>query len=100
MRDYRILSSLNALPELAERSHVNPSPLRGIWQSFVQKVLRDFLWKNFVNTLLRDAEPKIWRKRDRKGNLFFQVYDPKTGQVARLDSEHEIRIWIEERYRH
>lgn len=100
MRDYRTLSSFDTISELAERSHVQSSPLQKIWQDFVQKVLRDFLWQNFVNVMLRDAEPKVWQKRDRKGNFFFQVYDPRTGQVARFSSENEVRAWIEERYRH
>jgi hypothetical protein len=99
MRDYRTLITGDVIPELAERSHVNSSPLQVIWRGFVQKVLRDFLWENFINAMLRDAEPKVWQKRDRKGNLFFQVYDPRTGQVARLSSENEVRAWIEERYR-
>lgn len=43
-------------------------------------------------------EPRISKRFDRWGNIYFAVYDPanKTHQV--FTSEQEVRIWLEQRY--
>ncbi|SKB15845.1 hypothetical protein PL11201_80155 [Planktothrix sp. PCC 11201] len=52
----------------------------------------------FVNALASPTEPKIWQKKDAKGNRIWQIYDPVTGHKARFDTEQEVRIWLEKRY--
>ena len=45
-------------------------------------------------------EIEIWQSRDRHGNLLWNVRDRLSGRSAQLDSEQEVRIWLEERYHH
>ncbi|ABB57754.1 hypothetical protein [Synechococcus elongatus] len=49
-------------------------------------------------SILTTSEPKVSRKYDRAGNLYFVVDDPKSGQRLSLGSEREVRIWLEQRY--
>ena len=48
--------------------------------------------------LVAGNELEIWQSRDRHGNLLWNVHDPRSGRSAQLDSEQEVRIWLEERY--
>jgi hypothetical protein len=43
-------------------------------------------------------EPRTTQKRDRDGNVYYQVYDPRTQDSAIFGSESEIRWWIEQHY--
>lgn len=52
----------------------------------------------FFNSLVFYSEPKIWKKIDAEGNIFWKTYDPVTGMTAQFDTEQEVRIWLEERY--
>lgn len=56
-------------------------PIPGIWQRSPQ-------------------EPQISQIADREGHLWWQAYDPLTGQTTYLDSEEEVQIWLEERLYH
>jgi hypothetical protein len=55
-------------------------------------------WQSFVRFLSGSSEPRISQKRDRSGNLYFQVHDPVSGQSLSLYSEQEVRMWIDQRY--
>lgn len=44
------------------------------------------------------SEPRIQENRDRTGNVYFSVVDPITNQVQPFESEHEVRVWLENRY--
>ncbi|XGV95633.1 MAG: hypothetical protein ACAF41_23185 [Leptolyngbya sp. BL-A-14] len=46
------------------------------------------------------AEPEIRQTQDKAGQTWWQVYDPLTGQIAYLESEAEVHIWLEERLYH
>ncbi|CAN1211296.1 hypothetical protein TUMEXPCC7403_13935 [Tumidithrix helvetica PCC 7403] len=46
----------------------------------------------------RSDEVKVWQETDRKGNLYWSTYDPKTGECASFGSELEVMRWIESRY--
>ncbi|MGK7892861.1 MAG: hypothetical protein AB4372_04250 [Xenococcus sp. (in: cyanobacteria)] len=48
--------------------------------------------------LVSKNEPYIKQKRDRNGNLYWQVYDFTTNKSYTFGSEREVRAWIEERY--
>lgn len=52
----------------------------------------------FFNSLVLYSEPKIWKKTDAEGNIFWKTYDPMTGTTASFDTEHQVRVWLEERY--
>jgi hypothetical protein len=72
-----------------------PAGIRGTWHQ-----LRSFLgqlWLEGNSTALK--EPEIWQTLGRDGTLWWHVYDPMTGRTADLESEEEVRIWLEERLR-
>lgn len=59
----------------------------------------------FVLLLVWDAvaaptssEPRVWQKRDRFGQIYWQVYDPIRDRSARFSSEQEVRQWLEENF--
>ena len=56
------------------------------------------LWEGLLTLFSERKEPKIWRKRDRAGNWYFRVFDPITGASSVMDSEQELRVWLEKRY--
>lgn len=60
----------------------------------VARILTDIGTKK----LFLKNEPQIEQKRDRYGNLFWQVYDPTTHQSHSFGSDGDVRIWIEKRY--
>ncbi|GAB4366465.1 MAG: hypothetical protein Kow00121_03870 [Elainellaceae cyanobacterium] len=43
-------------------------------------------------------EPLIQTQTDRKGNQYWQVFDPVTKDTFCFDSENDVRIWLERRY--
>ncbi|MDJ0634856.1 MAG: hypothetical protein QNJ34_16830 [Xenococcaceae cyanobacterium MO_188.B29] len=56
---------------------------------------------NLSDRLLRfdtNSEPKIWKKKDRSGNTYFRIYDPIGDRHIYLDSEAEVRWWLDKRY--
>lgn len=54
--------------------------------------------QTLFKSLAGGNEIEIWQSRDRHGNLLWNVHDPRSGRSAQLDSEQEVRIWLEERY--
>jgi hypothetical protein len=56
------------------------------------------IWSFVVDTLKKSSELQIREMTDRAGNTWWNVYDPTTGRSAWLDSEDEVRIWIEKNY--
>lgn len=41
---------------------------------------------------------QVVRRRDRQGNTLFVVYDPIGQRRHRFYSEHDLRVWIDQRY--
>ena len=60
-------------------------------------IVNIFRWIGQV-LLAKKNEPCIKQKRDRYGNLYWQVYDLTTNKSYTFGSEREVRAWIEERY--
>lgn len=58
----------------------------------------DRLLQSLLNTLGGRSEIRISEKRDRAGNSYFQVFDPVSGTSQRFGSEHEVRVWLDQRY--
>ncbi|HIK18575.1 MAG TPA: hypothetical protein IGS53_25280 [Leptolyngbyaceae cyanobacterium M33_DOE_097] len=54
------------------------------------------IWQVIVNVMTTSDEPKIWTSTDWFGHIWWNVYFPRTGQTVRLNSEEEVRIWLEE----
>jgi hypothetical protein len=46
------------------------------------------------------VEPQIVQKCDRSGNVYWQIYDPISGFHCSLNSEQEVREWLDTRYYH
>jgi hypothetical protein len=73
---------------------------RPVPQSKIQTLtlrLRQFgqrIWK----ALTSEPQLKVWQSKDHAGNVWYRVYDPKTGRTACLASEEEVRMWIEESF--
>ncbi|WP_319421252.1 hypothetical protein [Pleurocapsa sp. FMAR1] len=59
----------------------------------------DNLFKNIGRSLVTQKhEPQIEQKRDRHGNLYWQVKDFATNKTYEFDSDRDVRVWIENRY--
>ncbi|ASC74157.1 hypothetical protein XM38_051320 [Halomicronema hongdechloris C2206] len=58
--------------------------------------------KTVMGRLLRffapDNTPKVHTVRARKGEIWFDAYDPVTQQRLKNRSEEALRIWLEQRY--
>ena len=52
----------------------------------------------WTNVLAKQNEIKVWQKSDRKGNIYWLIFDPITGYHSSFSNEKEVRIWLEERY--
>lgn len=48
--------------------------------------------------IINRNELDIKQKRDRFGNSYWQVYDPKTNNLHTFASEKDVRVWIETRH--
>jgi hypothetical protein len=55
-------------------------------------------WQHLVTSIVQGQEPRIWQHTDRTGQVWWHGYDPNTGRSICVDSEEEMRIWLEERY--
>lgn len=81
--------------ELERIFHQQPQPTINKL-AFVSKISK--LLQQIVVALTKAPEPRIGIVKDSFGKTVWCVYDPITGQSARLDSETEVRIWLEKRY--
>ncbi|MGF1589515.1 MAG: hypothetical protein ACFCU7_09750 [Pleurocapsa sp.] len=56
-------------------------------------------WQKLVSSLITQRhEPQIEQKHDQDGNLYWQAYDFATNKSYTFISEHDVRVWIEDRY--
>lgn len=63
---------------------------------YINSIIDNF-WSKLID---RKTEPKVWRKCDREGNIYWLVFNPITSLYIFFGSEQEVRIWLEERYYH
>lgn len=54
--------------------------------------------EHLIEFLKLSDEPRIWETTDRYGHTVWRVYDPVSDRAATLESEDEIRAWLERRY--
>jgi hypothetical protein len=59
-------------------------------QSWLGKV-----WHFLVDALTPRYEPMIRLMTDRAGNTWWLVHDPISGKTRCMNSEHEVRIWLD-----
>ncbi|MBD1805898.1 hypothetical protein H6F98_10600 [Microcoleus sp. FACHB-SPT15] len=81
--------------ELERIFHQQPKPTVNKL-AFASKISR--ILQQMIASLTKAPEPRIGTVKDSFGKTVWCVYDPITGQSARLASETEVRIWLEERY--
>jgi hypothetical protein len=60
----------------------------------------DRIWQSLLTLLSSKPELRVWQTCDRAGHTWWNAYDPVKEQSARLGSEAEMRIWIEQHYYH
>jgi hypothetical protein len=61
------------------------------------KTLNRFLSK-MVNAIAVNSEPKVIEEHDRSGSTHYQTYDPISQTHATLNSEAEVRAWLDQRH--
>ena len=58
----------------------------------------DGIWQWLQEVFVGGSELRIWQAYDRNGNNWWHAYDPLTGRHASVESEAEMRAWIEQHY--
>lgn len=53
---------------------------------------------SLVQYLTRPNEVRIWQVSDRQGESYWKAYDPYTNTTNYLNSENDLRVWLEQRY--
>ncbi|MGA7937219.1 MAG: hypothetical protein WCA35_26950 [Kovacikia sp.] len=56
----------------------------------------DKFWQFLMNASAQKQEPQIWKRMDQSGNVWWDTYDPATGQVMYFASADEIRRWLDQ----
>lgn len=51
-----------------------------------------------MHFLIGSNDLRVWETYDRFGNNWWHAYDPLTGRSITVESESELRAWIEQRY--
>ncbi len=53
---------------------------------------------SLVHYLTRPNEIRIWQVSDRQGETYWKAYDPYTNTTNYLNSENDLRVWLEQRH--
>lgn len=67
-------------------------------KSFVPLLWLGRIWKAIAPFIISSNEPKIRAIANRFGEVRWIVYDPITRYQTTLNSEDEVRIWLDNRY--
>lgn len=54
--------------------------------------------QGLIPKFIGSNELRVWQSYDRFGNNWWHAYDPVTGRHTSVNSEAELRVWIETRY--
>ena len=54
--------------------------------------------RSLLEVLIGSREPQIISSQSRDQQTTFQVYDPVRSTHHFFESEHEVRVWLEQRY--
>ncbi|UBF25994.1 hypothetical protein K9N68_31410 [Kovacikia minuta CCNUW1] len=76
---------------------VNPTLNRSRKPTSIAAFLKK-LWRGLLAMLIVNNDLKVWHERDRRGNLRWHAFDPLTKTSVSLDSEDDMRAWIEQHY--
>jgi hypothetical protein len=96
MKPYDLRSELELIP------YTNPSASAVVSSESCCETVKPTgivqLLQSVVCLLTHRQEPKIYRKSDRSGRLYYEIFDPVTGLHTALGTEQEVRTWLERRY--
>jgi len=53
---------------------------------------------SLIHSMTRPNEVQIWQVVDRHGESIWKAYDPYKNTTIHLSSEHDLRVWLEQRY--
>jgi hypothetical protein len=56
------------------------------------------LWQGITTRLLERSELQVWHTCDATGQIWWNAYDPTTGQAIYLVPEAQVLAWIEQRH--
>lgn len=71
---------------------MNQTPLSSVFKIIIN------IYKGFVKAAYSSLELQVWQSSDRKGNIYWQAYDPIKNRSISFGSEAEMRMWIEQYY--
>lgn len=92
---YAQLELLSEEPQ--ELLYISPSTLKAAQRKRIRLSIGHY-WSRFLHYVTGNSEPMIWQKTNDQGDIFYSVYDPRSQQSMTFSSEHEIRVWLEQRY--
>lgn len=64
--------------------------------ALILKSISSYIW-DAVSTLASD-EPRIWQGLDRRGEIYWRVYDSISDRSIVFYSEQEVRKWLDQRF--
>ncbi len=73
-------------------------PEQKLSQTSTLKSTVNKVWQYLIDIFTKEPELRIWQRSDRKGNIWWDVYDPATGRSGTFGSETDMLSWIESRY--
>ncbi len=98
MKSHTLSPRLNA-PGLRSLESVRYTPdVSALWQSLISLFHIPGFWHRVAAFLTGPTEPQIYSRRDRRGKVYYRLYDPRTDQRRVFSSEEDIRIWLDQRY--
>lgn len=56
------------------------------------------VWQSVLKLIMGSAEPIFEKHVDSSGQVLYTIYDPVTQQQVNGLSEHDARVWLEQRY--
>ncbi|MBD2463475.1 hypothetical protein H6G89_20945 [Oscillatoria sp. FACHB-1407] len=74
----------------------SPATSGSFQQGVIEVVQR--AWMSFWNAMATQDEPQFKERRDRRGQPYWQVYDPVADRTFHLDSLQTVLEWLENRH--
>ncbi len=96
--DYNLVDSQELNRSISTAKSSYSSSANSSVKSSAKRLHLHWLWNSLLNVLTKNAEPRIYQKYDRQGKLYFRVYDPISGMSSTLNTEQEVRAWLDQRY--
>lgn len=98
MKSHSLAPRLNAAGLKSLDSARHAPDFSDLWQRVVKFFNVSGLLHRTATFLRAPAEPQIYKRHDRRGKVYFRLYDPRTDQHRVFSSEEDLRIWFDQRY--